>query len=481
MNGRTYRFAPLDHKAWIFGLAGTQCLVLGGGLTASATLLRLPIPLLLASAPVLVAVAVAFVPIGPAKAYELAGTRFAFLQGRPGRPWLAPIPLFTSPADERKTPPPPNLAGVEIREVARPDWAGQAVRGVAVIQGEGGLDATAVVRARANGFALASRGDQDRSLAAWGDVLSSFCSEASAVSRLVASEHAGPADLTEARAWIHDHGAAATHHVRRDYDDLLAEVGERAAAHEVLITLTVDRRRAKGDLDAALLAETRRLVERLDAAGVVGTVLTPQEVAVAVATRMDPTRTLAACPSLVDASGLAPVSPWPLSQRVRWTDVRTDGAVHRAWWIAEWPRLDVGAAWLDPLLSTRAARRTVVLFFEPVAPSTSRRRIERDATRLATDAEQRANRGFRVGARHHRSRDAVEEREAELVAGYAEVGVVGLVVATAVTDNELDAAATQIGQAANAASLELRQLDGRHDLALAASLPLGRPIQERRL
>ena len=133
--------------------------------------------------------------------------------------------------------------------------------------------------------------------------------------------------------------------------------------------------------------------------------------------------------------------------------------------------LDVGAAWLDPLLSTRAARRTVVLFFEPVAPSTSRRRIERDATRLATDAEQRANRGFRVGARHHRSRDAVEEREAELVAGYAEVGVVGLVVATAVTDNELDAAATQIGQAANAASLELRQLDGRHDLVRAARGP----------
>jgi hypothetical protein len=143
--------------------------------------------------------------------------------------------------------------------------------------------------------------------------------------------------------------------------------------------------------------------------------------------------------------------------------------------------LDVPAAWLDPLLSARVLDRTVVLYFEPVRPSLSRRRIERDATRLATDAEQRVNRGFRVGARHRRSTAAVEEREAELVAGYAEVGVVGLVVATASSDTAMESTATQISQAASAAGLELRQLDGRHDLALAASLPLGRPIQAPRL
>jgi hypothetical protein len=481
MSSRTYRFAPLDHKAWLLGLTGTQCLVLGTGLTVSATLLRLPIPLLLAVSPLLVAVAAAFAPLAGMKAYEVAGVGFTFLRGRPSKPWLAPIPLFTSPTDQPKLLPPPTLAGVELREVPRPDWAGQAVRGIAVITGKARHDATVVIRARASGFALSSRADQDRSLARWGDVLSSFCSESSTVSRIVVSEHAGPADLTASRRWIAANAAAASEQVRRDYDALLDDIGQRAAAHDALITLTIDRRRAKGDLDATLLSEARRLIERLDAAGIVGTVLTPQELAATVATRMDPSRPAKRSTSLVDAVGLAPVVTWPLSHRTRWTDVRTDGAVHRAWWIAEWPRLDVGAAWLDPLLSTRAARRTVVLVFEPVAPSVSRRRIERDATRLATDAEQRANRGFRIGARHSRSRDAVEEREAELVAGYAEVGVVGLVIATAVTDDELDAAATQIGQAANAAGLELRQLDGRHDLALAASLPLGRPVQEPRL
>lgn len=481
MSARSYKFAPLDHRAWLLGLSGVQCIVLAVGLGVSATLLRLPIPLPVAGAPLLLALGAAFTPIGGQHAYELAGTGVIYVRGRPAKAWLAPIPMFTRPGQDKKVPPPPTLAGVEIREVPRPEWAGQGVRGVAVVEAKDGHDTTVVLRARAAGFALSSRAEQDRSLGAWGDVLAGFCTEASAVTRLVASEYAGPPDLAQARSWIDTNAGRAAPQVRADYDALLDQLEPNASAHEVLVTLTVDRRREKTATSNTVMSEARRLVERLDAAGITAVVLSPQDLAAAVTTRMDPTRPIGRATSLVNAPGLAPISPWPLAHRSAWDSVRTDGAVHRTWWIAEWPRLDVTAAWLDPLLSARAATRSVVLYFEPVRPSVSRRRIERDATRLATDAEQRANRGFRIGARHHRSRDAVEEREAELVAGYSEVGVVGLVVATAVDAAALDAASTQITQAAHAAGVELRQLDGRHDLALAAALPLGRPIQEPRL
>jgi type VII ESX secretion system EccE translocon-like protein len=480
MSARVYRFAPLDHRAWLLGLSGVQCVVLGAGLTMSACLLRFPVlPLPVAALPVLMALGIAFVPIGGQRAHELAVTGISYLRAKPSQPWLAPIPLFVGPRDQLRIGPPPTFDGVAIGELPRPEWAGSGLRGVAVV--ESGDDATVVVRARASGFALASGADQDRLVGGWGDVLAAFCAETSVVTRLVATEHATAADLSHARDWIDRNGQAAAQKVRDEYGAFLDEVSETASTHDVLVTLTVDRRRTKAAVEEAVLAETRRLVERLDSAGIRATVLSPQEVTTAVAARLDPTCASRTVHSLADAPGLAPVTPWPLAQKVTWDHVRTDGAVHRTWWVAEWPRLDVSASWLDALLSARAAARTVVLYFEPVPPSASRRRIDRDATRLATDAEQRANRGFRVGARHHRSRAAVDEREAELVAGYAEVGIVGIVVATATTDDGLVAASTTLTQAASAAGLEVRQLDGRHDLALATALPLGRPVREPRL
>ena len=78
-----------------------------------------------------------------------------------------------------------------------------------------------------------------------------------------------------------------------------------------------------------------------------------------VMTRIDPTRPTPVARSLIAAPGLADISPWPLAYKTNWSDVRTDGAVHRTWWIAEWPRLNVTAAWMDSLLSVRAATRTV--------------------------------------------------------------------------------------------------------------------------
>src|SRR2546430_9802783 len=63
----------------------------------------------------------------------------------------------------------------------------------------------------------------------------------------------------------------------------------------------------------------------------------------------------------------------------------TDGGMHRTYWIAEWPRLEVGPNWLEPLLLQGSGIRTFSLHYEPVAPSHAQRRVDRDSTRLRSE------------------------------------------------------------------------------------------------
>lgn len=94
--------------------------------------------------------------------------------------------------------------------------------------------------------------------------------------------------------------------------------------------------------------------------------------------------------------------------------------------------------------------------------------------------EQRSRSGFRVGARHRRAEEAVLDREAELVAGFAELEFAGFVTASAPDEDALADACAEYEQAAAQSGLELRPLDGRQDAAFVCSLPVGRGLAPRR-
>jgi len=159
---------------------------------------------------------------------------------------------------------------------------------------------------------------------------------------------------------------------------------------------------------------------------------------------------------------------------VAWRSVRLDQACHRSFWIAEWPRLEVPADWLATLLLHPGGIRSVTVVHEPVPPSRSRRAVDREATRLASDEDERVRRGFRVRAHHRRAESEVLSREAELVAGYAELRHAGLLTVTAFDARALDEQSAEWEQVAAQCGVELRALDGQHDLGFAAALPLGR-------
>ncbi len=115
-----------------------------------------------------------------------------------------------------------------------------------------------------------------------------------------------------------------------------------------------------------------------------------------------------------------------------------------------------------------------------VPPSRSQRRIDRDATHLAADEKQRVRASFRVGARHQRARSAVRERESELVAGYSELEYAGFLTISAEDPVKLARSCTEHEQVAAQAGLELRALDGRHELGVVCALPVGRGLSRRR-
>ena len=497
--GRTYRFPPLDRTSWLLGLSGAQCLTLAAGTLAAGMLLNAGAPAPSVLVPLVLAAVVAFAPWDGRPAHQwlpaLARTGFLRLSGR--HTWVAELPLLPTRPDDVGVRPslPPFLDGLILTD-ERPGGPAAAAGSVAVVFDRHHHTASASLRAVGRGFALVERAEQDRLAALWGDVLAGFCAERSAVRSVRVTEWAGPDALGEfARFADGRRQAAAGSPALESYRHLLVDAAATATRHDVLVTVTVAlnrlwrRHRGKaGAEDAAttvLLEELRLLSARLEAAGVSVTgPLTSTETAEAIRMRSDHTAIQPARKkntSLAAMAGL--VSPWnwgPLATRSQWDHLQIDGARHRTYWVAEWPRLDVPANWIEPLLLHASGTRTFTLHCEPVPPSRSRRRVDRDATRLAADGEQRSRAGFRVGARHRRCESAVLEREAELVAGHAELEYAGFLTVSAASDEELERACADYEQAAAQAGLELRPVHGQHDHGFVCALPLGRGLASRR-
>ena len=144
------------------------------------------------------------------------------------------------------------------------------------------------------------------------------------------------------------------------------------------------------------------------------------------------------------------------------------------------PRRNLHPEWLSSLLlEGRGLVRAVTMLYEPIPPSRSRRAITYTDTKLESDEHQRRSRGFRVPAALQRQKDAVRQREHELEDGHGEFAYCGLIVISAQSDDELRDATRDIIELASQAAIAIRPLDGRHDRAVTASLPMARSISAR--
>jgi len=155
--------------------------------------------------------------------------------------------------------------------------------------------------------------------------------------------------------------------------------------------------------------------------------------------------------------------------------VRTDRVWHATYWIAEWPRIDVGPDFLAPLL-LGPVRRCVSVVMEPISPSRATRQVEQARTADIADSELRRRGGFLSTARRAREAEIVVRREAELADGHASFRFSGYVTVSAGGAEALDEACQVTEQAAGQAHLELRRLYGDQGRALTCTLPLCRGL-----
>ncbi len=490
----TYRFPMRDRTGWFLGLGAAQCIALGVGVLLAGIVLNSGLPGLLTAVPLVGAIGFAFGTWQGRPVHEISPTVLAWMSTQGSRRWTAPLPRWRADSSAVRSQPdfPPAMAGMRIEE-SEVAWTRRGRNeAAAVVFDDVEHTATVVMRITGREFSLCERTDQQRLLALWGDALAAFCTERGPVVRFRWTEWASPADLDEQLAYLANHQRAPDDDPAvATYRQLLDEAGPMSTRHEALTALTVSAQRgdrrgtSTQSTEEMLLEEARLLIGRLENAGLsVDLPLSPSEVARAIRLRFDPcaqSRSGAMRKSLAELAGLATVpNAGPLSVEAVWDHARVDGSFHAAYVIAEWPRLEVPPNWMEPLLLHAGGVRTIAVHYEPVPHSRSHRQVERDNVKLASDEQQREQRGFRVGARHRRAQTDIADREAELVAGFPEFEYIGTVHIAAPDADSRARSCSEYEQVAAQAGIELRRLDGQHDLALQCMLPIGRGIGGKR-
>jgi hypothetical protein len=513
----SYRFSPHPSSGFILGLRVSQlCGLIAGGLGALVALRAHGLAgLALALLVLAVAAALLLIPIHGQTIEQWAPTAIRFASTRlngqarfrspraqlghlvalPAAGGLDPRPA--APPDAR----PAELVGVELVEVALARYDGARL---GVVKDRRAATFTATVRVSGRAFALLSPDEREARLEEYGAVLAALARDDSPVRRVAWIERTLPADSDALGAYLLEAK-------RRDVslDDLPGElvsylqlIGRAAAvaqAHELLFSVQVDARRpwAKraiarmggGDLGAlaVLAGEVGQLIELLDEAGITVTgLLTRAGLAAAIRAGYDPWGDRQRQRQLRAAGdgdpGIAAHTIAPTARDEHWGRLAVDGALHCTLWVAEWPRIDVRALFLQPLLMDTTATRSVAMVMELVGPGRATRRAERAATEAATEQSLRARVGQRTTQRQAQRDLAAARRERELAEGHAAVRYAAYVTVSVPNHSptavdELETAVSRVELEAKRAPLRLERMWGQQAEAFTFSLPLARGLK----
>lgn len=496
---RRYRFGPLERRGVVGGLRGGQVAVVASALAGTVLLLNVSSAAPVALAAVLLAVAgagIAFYPFAGRTLEQWVPVATSW-----GARRFRGLDRFRSAAptagargrkgsDEVDTPIdlPAELDGVEVLSAP---LAGDEV---GVIKDRRANTYTAVLAVRVGSFGLLDRSDQERRLAGWGAVLAGLARENSPVRRVQWVERTVPSDGDELARYLQSERDATVPlwgSPVASYIELVESAGAVTQDHELFVALQLDARRAwrqlkrigRGDAGAAklLVRELETLAQRLVASDVhVVGALPPRMLARTIRDAYDPygrtgrARLGAADPT---RAGTAPEHAWPTGADESWAEYRADSAFHASYWISQWPRLDVAATFLSPLLMQTNVLRTVAVTMEPVAPSVALRKVEAARTTDIADEETRRRTGFVTTARKRLQQESTARREQELADGHAEFRFAGFVTVSARDQEGLERACAEVEHAAQQARLDLQRLYGQQALGFTFTLPLARGLR----
>jgi hypothetical protein len=393
----------------------------------------------------------------------------------------------------------PRLPG----ELADLEWLTYQLgdRPVAVLKDRRAGTYTGVLALRAATFALLEAGEQRRRVEAYGAMLDALCREDSPLARLQLLERTVPDTGGGLRRDLAAYGdTTAPAPARAAYEQLIGAPSAYAQRHETYLAVALDSRRGSareriashGGGDQGTAAALYQLVTQigagLEAAGVdvVGW-LPPRGLAAVLRGGFDPAGTPAVDQrggGTGDDPGGDPGLPSGADPRlatmygqVAADHYRTDSAYHRTYWVLEWPRVEVPAGFLQPLLLNSRYRRTVSLTMEPVPARRALREVDIAESHLEGERRWRRKIGRRDRHRDTQEAAATARRERELTAGYGTYRFVGLITVTAATLPELELACGDVLSLAAQSRLETAPLVHQHDQAFfAGALPLARGL-----
>jgi hypothetical protein len=499
---RKYRFGPIERRGVIGSLRPTQVGILAASLTIAVILMRVPgggagvvCALLLAAG----AAAVCFWPVSGRSIEEWLPLASAHalrqLDGRARRVSQAPQAGVRAVPDGRPEPTVSLPGPTRDLELLAAPLHGETV---GVIKDRRGRTYTAALAVKVTSFGLLDRAEQESRQAGWGTVLASLAREGSPVSRIQWLERTVPADGEEigryvANAWNPSEVPLEALPMQ-SYLELASNAPAVTRDHELFVCLQIDSRRgwrqikrAAGENGpdvgacAVLLRELEALGERLHIADVkVVGALRPGVLASAIRVSFDPwsrpglARLQAADPG---RDGIDEGAAWPVATETGWRSYATDGVQHATYWIAGWPRIDVGAAFLSPLLLHADVVRAIGVTIEPISPLRAIREVESARTSDVADSDLRGRMGFIETARRRRAQEATARREEELADGHAAVRFAGYVTVSGRSADELERDSAAVEHAAQMARLELLRLYGQQQEAFTYTLPLCRGLR----
>lgn len=341
---------------------------------------------------------------------------------------------------------------------------------------------TAIIEVTSPEFLLRDPVDRNARVAGWGRVLAA-ATRTGAIRQVQLLERSIPDDGSELAAYTDAHLTSEPLQLTLAdaYRDLVGELRGGADRHQAFLAVTVNRAAASSRIKAAggqiagLIGawqqEYALLARLLPSAGLaVVEHLSARRIAEVVRTAYDPASVLTMAPG----QGVDPSVAGPTAGREEWDHLRADGAFHAVLWVAEWPRAHVAADVLWPVIFPSGVHRTLSLLYKPFTRAQSEAAIRAKHSEILQSSWLKDKLGRVETLADSKELDDVLAREAELLAGHAEVGLVGMITVTAGTIEQLEADVTAIHAAATQASLDLRRVYGQQLQAFtAAALPLG--------
>ena len=368
---------------------------------------------------------------------------------------------------------PSRLAGLRILEIATDRGTVGLIRDrtyLVVV-----LAVTAEPMMMAGSDAMAAR------RAAWGSMLAGLARPDTGLARVQWIARSGPVGARGRSRHVEIAGGNdRSEHAVQSYLEVVDRIADAAQAYTLLIALATDCRRRPGAvaaqqaLDAAAELNRQLRSAQLGAAEALDAV----ELAKVLRAAGDPTSddVFADTPHGGAAIAPDPADPGPAASVESWGSLRSDASWHASFWISQWPRGDVDADVLAPLILAGPPGRSIALVMQPRDPTRAVRDAEQSRVRYAADDDLRERAGFVGTVRRRRQQAAVSAQERELADGHAAYRFAGYVTVSAPTPDALEEACRELTAAAALARCEVRRLWGEQGAGLAATLPLCRGL-----